>query len=161
MRTGGNRSWLSILAIVGGTIVASCGGGPSSLSDLKSRPELGIHPQNARFISHNEHGDEQTIDGTLTAIVGDVFATNDDTDHIFEFYAAELSQRGYVEDDGDLANIRTTVEETVRVWRNGETVARVAIYRKDDPQLPALPSDMPNGTLFEMALTKAYSARPS
>ena len=86
-------------------------------------------------------------------------------DGIFAYYEAELSKLGYARDDRDASNIKTTVEKAIRVWRNGDVVARVAIYRADDPQLAPLPSDMTDGTLFELALTTkspdAYSARPS
>ena len=145
--------------------VVSCGGGVPSMAELKARPETGLHPPTARPIAHNEHDAEQTIDGPIVAIVGDRFATDPDADAIFAFYEAELPKYGYVRDDGDLSNIKTTVEEAVRVWRNGNVVARLAIYRADDPQLPPLPSDMTGGTVFELALIAkppdTYSARPS
>lgn len=73
------------------------------MSELKSRPESGIHPPDARFVSHNEHDAEQTIDGPVVAIVGDVFATEDDADGIFAYYETELPRLGYVRDDGDLS----------------------------------------------------------
>ncbi len=160
-----HRPALLILAIVALAAVASCGGSLSSMSALRSRPESGIHPQGASFVSHNEHDAEQTIDGPLAAIVGDIFATEDDAASIFAYYDTELGKLGYVRDERDLSNIKTTVEETVRVWRNGDVVARVAIYSKHDPQLPPLPSAMADATLFELALIAkspdAYSARPS
>lgn len=160
-----HRPALLIFAVVALAAVASCGGGLSSMSALKSRPESGIHPPDASFVSHNEHDAEQTVDGPLAAIVGDVFATQDDAASVFAYYNAELAKLGYVRDERDLSNIKTTVEETVRVWRHGDVVARVAIYRKHDPQLPPLPSGMSDGTLFELALIAktpdADSARPS
>jgi hypothetical protein len=145
--------------------VAACGGGVPSMAELKARPEYGLHPPTARLVAQNEHDAEQTIDGPIVAIVGDVFAIDANADAIFAFYETELPKYGYVRDDGDLSNIKTTVEESVRVWRNGNVVARVAIYRADDPQVPALPADMSGGTLSELALIAkppdAYSARPS
>ncbi len=145
--------------------VAACGCGVPSMAELKARPESALHPPAARLVAHNEHGAEQTIDGPIVAIVGDVFAIDADADAIFAFYETELPKYGYVRDDGDLSNIKTTVEESVRVWRDGNIVAWVAIYRADDPQVPPLPADMTGGTLFELALIAkfpdAYSARPS
>jgi len=135
------------------------------MAELKTKPESRSHPPTARLVSHNEHGAEQTIDGPIVAIVGDIFAIDADADGIFAFYETELPKYGYVRDDGDLSNIKTTVEESVRVWRNGNVVARVAIYRADDPRVPAVPADMMGGTLFELALIAKppdlYSARPS
>jgi hypothetical protein len=135
------------------------------MAELKARPESGLHPAGAQAVGHNEHDAEQTIDGPIVAIVGDVFATRDDADRVLAFYETEMPKHDYIRDDGDLSNIRTTVETSVRVWRKGNVVARVAIYRSGDPQLPALPPDMTAGTLFELALVaKApdrYSARPS
>lgn len=122
------------------------------MDDLKARPESGLHPPDARFISHNEHGADQTITGPLSAIVGDVFASPDDADGVFAFYESELAKLGYVRDDRDLLNIKTTIEKDIRVWRRGDIVARVAIYRNPDPQVPPPPADMPDGTLFELAL---------
>jgi hypothetical protein len=147
-------------------VAASCGGGGvASMAELKARPESGLHPPTARFVAHNEHDAEQTIDGPIVAIVGDIFAIDADADAIFAFYETELPKHGYVRDDGDLSNIKTTVEESVRVWRNGNVVARVATYRADDPQVLPLPADMTGGTMFELALIAkppdAYSARPS
>ncbi len=134
------------------------------MADLKARPESGLHPPTASLIAHNEHDAEQTIDGPIVAVVGDIFATDADADAIFAFYESELPKYSYVRDDGDLSNIKTTVEESVRVWRNGNVVARVAIYRAGDPQVPALPADMTGGTLFELALIAKppdlYSVRP-
>jgi hypothetical protein len=148
-----------IAAIVG------CGGGVPSMAELKARHESGLHPPGARLVAHNEHDAEQTIDGPVVAIVGDVFASDADADAINAFYETELPRHGYVRDDGDLSNIKTTVEESVRVWRNGNVVARVAIYRADDPRLPPFPSDMSSGMRFELAMIAkppdAYSARPS
>jgi hypothetical protein len=145
--------------------VVTCGGGVPSMAELKARPESALHPPTASLIAHNEHDAEQTIDGPIVAIVGDVFAIDADADAMFAFYESELPKYGYVRDDGDLSNIRTTVEESIRVWRNGNVVARVATYRADDPQVPALPADMTGGTLFELALLAKppdlYSARPS
>lgn len=83
--------------------VASCGDGLPSMAELKSRPESGLHPPDARFVAHNEHDAEQTIDGPVVAIVGDVFATEDDADGIFAYYETELPRLGYVRDDGDLS----------------------------------------------------------
>jgi hypothetical protein len=146
--------------------VVSCGGLPS-MAELKIRPESGLHPPNARLVAHNEHDAEQTIDGPIVAIVGDVFAidADADADATFAFYEAELPKYGYIRDDADLSNIKTTIEESVRVWRSGNVVARVAIYRADDPQVRPLPGDMVGGTLFEIALIAklpdAFSARPS
>jgi hypothetical protein len=146
-------------------VAVSCGRGVPSMTELKARSESGLHPATARLVAHNEHDAEQTIDGPIVAIVGDVFAIDADADAIFAFYEAELPKYGYVRDDGDLSNIKTTVEKSVRVWRNGNVVARVAIYRAGDPQAPALPADMTGGTLFELALIAKppdlYSARPS
>ena len=163
--TSVHRPLTLILAAVLLGAVASCGDGLPSMAELKSRPESGIHPPDARFVSHNEHDADWTIDGPMVAIVGDVFATEDDAEAILAYYETELPKHGYVRDDGDLSNIRTTIEEAVRVWRNGDVVARVAIYRAGDPQIPPLPPDMADGTLFELALTTkspdAYSARPS
>jgi hypothetical protein len=150
-----------MLAVVG------CGRGVPSMAEIKARPESGLHPPTARLVAHNEHDAEQTIDGPIVAIIGDVFAldADADADAIFAFYETELPKNGYVRDDGDLSNIKTTIEESVRVWRNGNVVARVAIYRAGDPQVPPLPADMTGGTLFELALIAkppdAYSARPS
>jgi hypothetical protein len=144
--------------------VVACGGVPS-MAELKARHESGLHPPGARPLAHNEHDTEQTIDGPVVAIVGDVFAIYADTDEVYAYYDAELPKHGYVRDDGDLSNIRTTIEESVRVWRNGNVVARVAIYRAGDPQVPTLPPDMARGKVFELALIAkprdAYSARPS
>jgi hypothetical protein len=155
-----HRAGTLSLTVIATVVIASCGGGSRSLSDLKSLPESGLHPPDARFVSHNEHDAEQTIDGPLAAIVGDVFATEDDADGIIAFYDAELTRRGYVRDDRDPWNVRTTIEVTVRVWRHDDVAARVAIYRADDPQVPPLPSDMPNGTLFELALANAHAVSP-
>lgn len=135
------------------------------MAELKARPESGLHPPDARLVLHSENDAEQTIDGPQAAIVGDIFAIEDDVDAIFAYYDTELPKLGFVRDDGDLSNIKTTAEAAVRVWRNGDVVARVAIYRGDDPRPPPLPSDMTNGTLFWLALIAkppdAYSARPS
>ena len=145
--------------------VATCGGGGPSMAELKARPESGLHPSTASPIAHNEHDAEQTIDGPIVAIVGDVFAIDADADAMFAYYESELRTYGYVRDDGDLSNIKTTVEESVRVWRNGNIVARVAVYRADDLRVPAVPADMTGGTVFELALIAKppdlYSARPS
>jgi hypothetical protein len=145
--------------------VAACGGGVPSMAELQARPESGLHPPTARLVAHNEHDAEQTIDGPIVAIVGDVFAIDADADAVYAFYETELPKYGYVRDDGDLSNIKTTVEQSVRVWRKGNVVARVAIYRADDPQVAPLAADMTGGTLFELALIAkppdAYSARPS
>lgn len=122
------------------------------MTELKTRPESGLHPPDAQLVSHNEHDAEQTIDGPVVAIVGDVFAIDDDADGVFGYYATELPKLGYARDDQDLSRIKTTTEETVRVWRNGGVIARVAIYRENDPQVPLLPSGMTQGILFELAL---------
>src|SRR5258705_13796646 len=104
-------------------VAASCGGGGvPSMAELKARPESGLHPPTARFVVHNEHDAEQAIDGPIVAIVGDIFAIDADADAIFGFYETELPKHGYVRDEGDLSNIKTTVEESVRVWRNGSVV---------------------------------------
>jgi hypothetical protein len=143
--------------------VVACGGIPS-MAELKARYESGLHPPGARLVAHNEHGAEQTVDGPVVAIVGDVFASAADADEVYAYYDAELPIHGYVRDDGDLSNIRTTIEESVRVWRNGNIVARVAIYRAGDPRVPTLPPDMARGEVFELALIAkppdAHSARP-
>lgn len=152
---------VSFLTVAVVAAVASCGDGLPSMAELKARPESGLHPPDARFISHNEHDAEQTIDGPLVAIVGDIFAIDADADSIFTFYDMELSKLGYVRDDRDLSNVKTTEEEAVRVWRNGDVVARVAIFRIPDAQAPPLPPDMPDGSVFELALIakpqEAYS----
>lgn len=150
--------------VVAVAAVAACGGEPPSMDELKSRPESGLHQPDARLVAHNENDAEQTIDGPLAAIVGDIFAIQGDADASFAYYETELPKYGYVPDDDDLSHIKTTAEQAVRVWRNGDVVARVAIYRADDPRLPSLPSDMAGGTLFELALIAkppdAYSPRP-
>ena len=139
------------LALATTIALAACSGLPS-VSELKSRPESALHPAAARFLSHNEHGAESTIEGPIPAIVGDVYAINDDADAVFAFYDAELPKLGYVRADRDLFTTRTTIEEKVRVWRNGDIAARVAIYRSPDVQVQPPPSDMPGATLFEIAL---------
>jgi hypothetical protein len=154
------RAWTLTLVVIATVVIASCGGGLRSLSELKSLPESGLHPPDARFVSHNEQDAEQTIDGPLVAIVGDVFATRDNADGIFAFYETELTRRRYVRDERDPWGVRTTIEVTVQVWRHDDVVARVAIYRADDPQVPLLPSDLPNGTLFELALANAHPRSP-
>jgi hypothetical protein len=154
------RARTLIFALVAALVVAACGAGPRSLSDLKAVPETGLHPPDARFVSHNESEAEQTIDGPIAAIVGDVFATDSDADAILAFYETELTRRGYVRDVRDGWGVRTTIEVTVWLWRHDDVIARVAIYRADDPRLPALPAELPNGTLFELALANAHPTSP-
>lgn len=85
-------------------------------------------------------------------MAGDVFAINDDPDSVFEFYEAELSKLAYVRDDHDVSVIKTVMESEVRVWRQGNVVARVSIFRTDDPLLPPIPPDYQGGTVFELTL---------
>lgn len=132
--------------------VASCGGGLPNLVDLKGLPEAGLHPPDAIPVSHNEREAEQTVDGPVVAIVGDVFATEDDAAGIFAWYENALAKLGWVRDDHDLAQIKTVMEDEVRVWRRGDVVARLAIYRAGDPQLPPMPAGLSDGTMFELAL---------
>jgi len=131
-------------------VVASCGG-PPSLGDLKRLPEAGLAPPDAVHVSRNERDAERTIEGPVPAILGDVMATPLDPAAIFDFYDAELTNRGYSRDDRDLSNIRTTIEEEIRVWRKGDVVARVATLRVGDPRVPPLPAALPDATLFELA----------
>lgn len=129
---------------------ASCGG-PPSLADLKALPEAGLAPPDAVQVSRNERDAEQTIEGPVPAILGDVMATTLDPAEIFDFYDTELTTRGYARDERDLANIRTTIEDEVRVWRKGDIVARVATLRAGDPRVPAVPPAVPDAALFELA----------
>ncbi len=129
---------------------ASCGG-PPSLSDLKALPEAALAPPDAVQVGRNEHDAEQTIEGPIPAILGDVMATTLSPGEIFDFYDTELTARGYARDERDLSNIRTTIEDEVRVWRKGDVVARVAVLRVGDPRVPALPAALPDAVLFELA----------
>lgn len=122
------------------------------MADLKSLPVAGAHPPDARIVSHNEHDAEQTIDGPVPAIVGDVFATAASAADVFDYYEARLPDLGFTRDHESLYRIETSIEDEVRVWRDGSVVARVAVYAAGEPQLPPLPSDMTGGTLFELAL---------
>jgi len=131
-------------------VVAACGG-PPSLGDLKMLPEAGLAPPDAVHISRNERDAERTIEGPVPAILGDVMATTLEREAVFDFYEADLTNRGYIRDDRDLSNIRTTIEEEVRVWRKGDVVARVATLRVGDPRVPPLPAALPEATLFELA----------
>ena len=78
-------------------------------------------------------------------------ATTLEREAVFDFYEAELADRGYTRDDKDLANIRTTIEHELRVWRKGDVVARVAFLRVGDVRVPAPPAGMPDASLFELA----------
>jgi hypothetical protein len=132
-------------------IVAACGGSPPALSELKALPEAGVAPPGAVHVSRNERDAERTISGPAPAILGDVMATTLAREAVFEFYEAELTTRGYARDDRDLANIRTTIEEEVGVWRKGDVIARVAFLRVGDVRVPAVPAGMPDASLFELA----------
>lgn len=129
---------------------ASCGG-PPSLADLKALPEAGLAPPGSVPINRNEHGAEDTIEGHVPAILGDVMATSLEAQGIFDFYDKELTDRGYVIDPKDLSNIRTTIEDEIRVWRKGDIVARVAILRVGDPRVAPLPEGLTDGAMFELA----------
>lgn len=122
-------------------IIAACGGPPfPALSDLKALPEAGLAPPGAAHVSRNERDSERTIEGPVPAILGDVMATTLEREAVFDFYEAEFADRGYTRDDKDLANIRTTIEHELRVWRKGDVVARVAFLRVGDVRVPAVPA---------------------
>jgi hypothetical protein len=146
-----NRSGFVTLAVAA-LVAIGCGDGLPSLDDLKASPAAGIHPTDAVVVSHFENNAEQTVDGPVVAMVGDVFAINDDPDSVFEFYEAGLTKLGFVRDDHDLSVIKTVMETDVRVWRQANVVARVSIFRTDDPQLPPIPPDFQGGTVFELTL---------
>lgn len=136
--------------LVTAVAVASCGG-PPSLGDLKALPEFGLAPPAAIHVGRNEREAEQTVEGPVPAIAGDVFATALAPEGIFDFYDTELTARGYIRDDRDLANIRTTIENEVHVWRKGDVIARVAVLRVGDLRVPPVPTELPDSTLFELA----------
>lgn len=131
-------------------MAAACSGLPS-IGDLKALPEAGLAPPGTQHLSRNERAAEDTIEGPVPAILGDIMVTMLDRDAIFDFYATELRQRGWAPDDRDLSNIRTTVEDEVHVWRKGDVIARVAILRVGDPRVPPLPMAAQDGSLFELA----------
>ena len=89
---------LAVVAVV----AHGCGSGLPSLADLKASPAAALHPAEAVAVSHNEHDAEQTVDGPVVAIVGDVFAINDRPDAVFAFYDAELDKLGFARDDRGL-----------------------------------------------------------
>jgi hypothetical protein len=129
----------------------ACGSRLPSLGELKALPEVGLAPAGAVHLGRNEREANRTIHGPVPSILGDVMATTLEPDAVFDFYETELAERGYVRDDRDLSNIRTTIEDEVRVWRKGDVIARVAILRVGDPRVPPLPNGMTGAGIHELA----------
>ena len=141
----------TVVAILSAAAIAAACSGLPSIDDLRALPAAGLSPPDSQHLSRNERAAEDTIEGPVAAILGDIMVTKLEPVAIFDFYAAELGQRGYAPDDRNLANIRTTVEVQVHVWRKGDVIARVAILRAGDPRVPRLPAAAQDASLFELA----------
>lgn len=129
--------------------LAACG--ESSFDELKGLPELGLHPVDSQSIAHHENPAERTIDGVAPATIGDIFATSLMPADVLDYYDDELVARGYTLDQQNLYGIRTTVEDEVRAYTEGDVIARVAIVRADDPRTPDLPTGYGDGTMFALS----------
>jgi len=115
-------------------------------------PEAGLHPDGSSALSHNEAPREDTVDGPVPAIVGDVFGVQMNPDQVYAWYTTELEREGWTRDLNNTSNIRTSIEESARAWTKDSVVARIAIRRKGDPQ--GLPTSVTNRfeTVYEIAL---------
>lgn len=115
-------------------------------------PEAGLHPDGTELIFRNANPRENTMEGPIPAILGDVFGIQLSPDELYAWYGRELEARGWVRDPLDTSSFRTTIEDSARVWRKGDVVARIAIFTKGDPQNPATSAADRFETVYEIAL---------
>ncbi len=133
-------------------VAAGCGGLPS-LDDLNRMPEATLAPEGAQLVSHNEHPRENSPTGPVAAITGNVFGVDLHSDELYAWYGRELEARGWTRDPLDTSGVRTSLETSVRVWRKGDVVCRVAVFDKDSPH-PQNPTKTAASyeTIYEIAL---------
>jgi hypothetical protein len=133
---------MSRLILVGAAvaIVAGCTtvAPPSLVSplDLWSEPESQLLPLGSEVLDKREGYAGQTIEGTNTASVGLLIASQDSPAEVDAFYETELGSRGW-HTPTDLEaiglRIRTTTELSARSWRKGDLVFRLGILDMTDP----------------------------
>jgi hypothetical protein len=111
---------------------------PSQVTPLElwSEPESQLVPAGSKVLDRREGEAGQTIEGTNTASVGLLIASQDSPAEVDAFYEAELGSRGW-QPPTDLEaiglRIRTTTELSARSWRKGDLVFRLGILDMTDP----------------------------
>jgi hypothetical protein len=133
---------MSRLTLIGAAIAIAAGcttvTPPSQVTplDLWSEPESQLVPPGSEVLDRREGEAGQTIEGTNTASVGLLIASQDSPDEVEAFYEAELESRGW-QRPTDLEaiglRIRTTTELSARSWRKGDLVFRLGILDMTDP----------------------------
>jgi hypothetical protein len=124
----------AIAIVVGCTTVMP----PSQVTplDLWSEPESQLVPPGSEVLDKREGEAGQTIEGTNTASVGLLIASQDSPADVEAFYETELDSRGW-QPPTDLEaiglRIRTTTELSARSWRKDDLVFRLGILDMTDP----------------------------
>jgi hypothetical protein len=105
-------------------------------ADLWSEPESKLVSPGSDVLDRREGEAGQTAEGTNTASVGLLIASQDSPAEVEAFYETELGARGW-QPPTDLEaiglRIRTTTEVSARSWRKGDLVFRLGILVMTDP----------------------------
>lgn len=136
------------LAIVAVLLLVSCGVPTGRLDELRALPEGDLSYPGSEQVNSGGREAEMTVDGPLSAATWHWFGVDASAEEIEQFYADELTSRGWAEGGGS-SGIPTTRELSARAWHKDDVVFRLAFPN---------PSDHVDQELFERYQT-VYDAR--
>jgi hypothetical protein len=118
----------------------------ASAGSLKDEQEAQLSFANSMQVAAGGHDSEQTLGGSVPAIVWRSYGVDAPFEDILAYFNSELSERGW-EPGGGSSGSRTTDEFDVEAWHTRDRIFRLAHLR--NPPTADAPS---YSTYYEVAL---------
>lgn len=122
-RRSRHRPEIGVVAVL--VLLVGCGTPEERLDELRALPEADLAYPGSEEVNGGGREAEMTVSGPVSAATWMWFGVNATAEEIEDFYAEELSSRGWV-DGGGSSGIRTTTELSAHAWHKGDVVFRLA-----------------------------------